>query len=60
MVRMAELAPVRVLSESDEGCAISTIVLAFVTDPGARWFSPAANRYIDNMGVYARGIAVRR
>ena len=56
MVMATELAPVRDLSASDEGCAVSTIVLAFATDPGSRWFSPTANLYMDNMAGYVRTI----
>lgn len=37
--------------------AISTILLAFATDPGARWFSPTADSYIRNMSTYARIMA---
>ena len=48
---------VDVLSGSDLEGAVSTIVLAFAADPGARWFSPTADRYVHNMTGFTRLVA---
>ena len=45
------------LSSQDLNKAISTILLAFAADPGARWFSSTADSYIRNMSSYARIMA---
>lgn len=45
---------ISILSESDEDKAVSTILLAFATDSGARWFSPRADTFLHNMSAYAR------
>ena len=54
---MMEAKTVTQLDAADEGHAVSTIVLAFAADPGARWFSPDAARYLENMTSYARAVA---
>ncbi len=48
---------VRVMNEEDEAAALETIVLAFAADPGARWFSPTAHQFLENMAGFARMIA---
>lgn len=42
------------LRPNDIEKAVSTMVLAFAADPGARWFSPTAELYMQNMTGYAR------
>ena len=39
---------------TDQAAAINTIVLAFATDPIARWVWPDAQRYAASMGRFAR------
>ena len=47
---------VDVLSEADKDRAVSTLILAFSADPGARWFSPESELYISNMRGYAGAV----
>ena len=48
---MMETPMVRVMNEEDEAAAVDTIVLAFVGDPSARWFSPTAHQYLQNAAM---------
>ncbi len=45
---------VSALSQPEESKAVSTILLAFAADPGARWFSQSADSFVHNMSAYAR------
>ncbi len=45
------------LQQADLKDAISTIMLAFATDPGARWFSPSSKLFTQNISAYARIVA---
>lgn len=45
---------VKTALESDEDRVIGTIVLAFATDPPARWMFPDAHVYLSNFPLFAR------
>ena len=45
---------VRTTRTADEGAAINTIVLAFSSDPMARWCWPSADQYLVSMPALAR------
>lgn len=50
---------IRTLGSADEAQAIDTIVLAFATDPMARWSWPDPHRYLTAMPLLARAFGGR-
>ena len=48
---------VRTTTPADEASAIATVVLAFSTDPVARWCWPDPNQYVENMPGFIRAFA---
>ena len=45
---------IEVVGDKDIESCVSTMVLAFANDPGARWFSPTPELYLQNMTGYAQ------
>ena len=54
-----EIPVVRSTTESEEARAIDTIVLAFVSDPVARWCWPDSHQYLTNMPGFTRAFGGR-
>lgn len=54
-----ETPAVRSTTESEEARAIDTIVLAFVSDPIARWCWPDSHQYLTNMPGFTRAFGGR-
>lgn len=50
---------VRVMTSADEDLAVQTVVLAFATDPMARWTWPHAHQYLAAMPRMARAFGSR-
>ena len=48
---------VRTTTPADEASAIATVVLAFSTDPCARWCWPDPHQYVENMPGFIRAFA---
>lgn len=48
---------IRTTTAADEASAIATVVLAFSTDPVARWCWPDPNQYVENMPGFIRAFA---
>ncbi|MEM6703706.1 MAG: GNAT family N-acetyltransferase [Acidobacteriota bacterium] len=51
---MKDAAASRLMSEGDEPAVLATIAVAFAEDPGARWFSPTARAFLENIVAHAR------